>query len=232
MDKRWLILGMILTCVSTGMFTGCISSGAEQISPSNPLIIDMSPEESDDTAPAVTPPPEPEPTTTPTLSPGYSRSNPVGINVPLSIRVGEMGLTRFDDDDNKYEVRITLTELVRGEDAWQLIEEANIFNDPPESGHEYILAMIKFEYRTGPTLDTIYEVSPIWFDAVSSTGMVYDAAYKVGCVETPDPSIKISLYPDASHEGWVPFHVAIDDDPLMNFGRSTDGTGGIWFKLY
>jgi len=44
MDKRWLISGIALVCVSAGMFTGCTSSGAEQITPSNPLIIDMSEE--------------------------------------------------------------------------------------------------------------------------------------------------------------------------------------------
>lgn len=48
MNKRWLILGIILA--SAVGFTGC-SSGAEQITPSNPLIIDMSEE------PGAAPPP-------------------------------------------------------------------------------------------------------------------------------------------------------------------------------
>jgi len=58
MDKRWLISGIVLVCVSAGMFTGCTSSGAEQITPSNPLIIDMSPE------PGANPPPAPAQSTT------------------------------------------------------------------------------------------------------------------------------------------------------------------------
>ena len=59
MSKGWMILGIILTCVSAGMFTGCASSGARQITPSNPLIIDMSEEPGATPPPAVTSPPAP-----------------------------------------------------------------------------------------------------------------------------------------------------------------------------
>lgn len=57
--KALLVFG-IIGCVCAGMFTGCSSSGAQQISPSNPLIIDESP------GPGEAPPPaatglEPEP---------------------------------------------------------------------------------------------------------------------------------------------------------------------------
>ena len=56
--KTLLIFG-IIGCVCAGMFTGCTSSGAEKITPSNPLIIDASPETESVTPPAVTPEPEP-----------------------------------------------------------------------------------------------------------------------------------------------------------------------------
>lgn len=175
--------------------------------------------------PSQTEPESTEPESTP--SPGYSRSNPVGVNSPLSIEVRRAGVA--SNFDNDYEVRITLIDFLRGEEAWQLIEEANMFNDPPESGFEYILAKVRFEYLVGPTPDTAYDVSPVWFDAVSSAGKDYDM---VSVVE-PDPSIRANLYPGASHEGWVSFHIAQDDTgPLMTFGRKYDGTGGIWFKLY
>jgi hypothetical protein len=128
-----------------------------------------------------------------------------------------------------YEVRITLTDYIRGEQAWQLIKEANTFNTLPETGFEYILAKVRFEYLNGPTPNTAYEVSSVWFNAVSSKGQDYDMTWLVN----PGPSIDANLYPGASHEGWVSFQVAVDDiEPLMTFGRRVDGTGGIWFKLY
>jgi uncharacterized repeat protein (TIGR02543 family) len=162
-----------------------------------------------------------------TASKGYSRGNPVGIGTPLSIWVGSSGVASHHTND--YEVRITLLQIIRGSEAWQRIYEANMFNDPPEPGFEYILAKLRFEYLTGPTPDTAYDVSPVWFDAVSSDGKEYDMA----SVIQPDPSIRTNLYPGASHEGWVSFHVAQSDaKPVMTFGRKYDGTGGIWFKLY
>ena len=38
MGKRWLISAIVLVCVSAGMFTGCTSGGAEEISPSETQI--------------------------------------------------------------------------------------------------------------------------------------------------------------------------------------------------
>jgi len=140
--------------------------------------------------------------------------------------VGTVGMSGYNND---YMVRITLVNHLRGDQAWSLIYAANMFNDPPKAGYEYILAMVRFEYLTGPTPDTAYDVSPVWFDAVSSSGYQYDT---VSVVE-PDPSIDCYLYPGASHEGWAAFQVPVDDTgPVMTFGRKYDGTGGIWFKLY
>ncbi|MBI4267636.1 MAG: hypothetical protein HY662_02510, partial [Chloroflexi bacterium] len=128
-----------------------------------------------------------------------------------------------------YEVRITLTDYIRGEQAWQRILARNMFNSPPKTGFEYILAKVRFEYLKGPMPNTAYQVSTVWFNAVSSSGKDYDT---VSVVE-PEPSIDGDLLPGASHEGWVSFQVAVDDtEPLMTFGRKYDGTGGLWFKLY
>lgn len=72
MNRQWLISGIVLVCVGAGMFAGC-ASGAEQITPSNPLIIDATPEPGASPPPAVTPPPEstytPPPVTTPEPEP-------------------------------------------------------------------------------------------------------------------------------------------------------------------
>jgi hypothetical protein len=178
--------------------------------------------------PTTTPTPTPTPTTTPTTPLGYSRSNPAGMNYHLSIWCTSTGsVSPYGGND--YEVRITLTDLITGNQAWQLIQDANMFNDPPETGFEYILAMIRFEYLTGPTPDTTYWATSYDFDAISSTGKEYDMPFVV----EPDPSLDADLYPGASHEGWAAFEVAIDDSkPLMTFGRYSDGTGGLWWKLY
>ena len=165
---------------------------------------------------------------TPTNPEGYSRSNPTGINNPLSIWCTSYGsVSSYGEND--YHVRITLTDLIRGNPAWQLILDANMFNDPPGPGFEYILAKVRFEYLEGPTPDTTFWATSYDFDAISSTGVEYD----MPSVIEPDPSLNADLYPGASHEGWAAFEVAIVDSvPLMTFGRYSDGTGGLWWKLY
>ena len=59
-------------------------------------------------------------TPTPTNPVGYSRNNPAGMNYPLSIWCTSTGsVSSYGGND--YHVRITLTDLIRGNQAWQLI---------------------------------------------------------------------------------------------------------------
>ena len=105
-----------------------------------------------------------------------------------------------------------------------------MFNSPPETGSEYLLAKVKFEYLKGPTSDTTYHLYEEKFTAVSSNGKDYEDSWMIS---EPKPELSATLYEGASHIGWVAFQVAkTDSKPLMTFGRNYDGTGGIWFKLY
>jgi len=134
-----------------------------------------------------------------------------------------------DDWGDIYKLNITLVEIVRGAEAWSRIEEANMFNDPAPSGFEYVLVRIRFEYLEGPTADTSYDISPVWFTVVSSEGR--EQEYE--SVVPPEPELRASLYPGATHEGWGAYLVEEQDDkPLITFGRDYKGRGGIWWQLY
>jgi len=88
---------------------------------------------------------------------------------------------------------------------------------------------ISFEYVSGPTADTSYDLSSFDFDAVSSDGFVYDSTFVVA----PEPTLAASLYPGASHEGWAAYQVyKTDIRPVLAFGRDYSGAGGVWFMLY
>ncbi len=167
---------------------------------------------------AMVPPPPPK-----EGEPGYSRFFPAPIGSNLT--------AKFEWFRETYIACITLKQVIRGEEAWKMIQEANPFNRPPKEGYEYILAKIHFLYVSGPTAETAFEVSGILFDAVSEDGRVYD---DVLFVVVPEPSLDEKLYPGASHEGWVVFEVEKTDlKPLMSFATDPlTGTGGIWFKLY
>ncbi|SHE89321.1 protein of unknown function [Caldanaerobius fijiensis DSM 17918] len=149
---------------------------------------------------------------------GYSINNPASINTPLIID--------YDFLLDKYKAKVTVTDIIRGEEAWKMVENANMFNEPPKDGYEYLLAKIKFELIDA---QNAYDLSQASFKLVSEKGKVYDTPLIVA----PDPSIDTSLYKGASHEGWVAFQVEKTDlHPVITFGRKYDGSGGIWFKAY
>jgi hypothetical protein len=156
----------------------------------------------------------------------------VGIGIALTTKVTRTGTAagKYPDIFGEYEVRLTLLEVIRGTEAWQRCQAANMFNDPPKAGFEYILVKVRFDYLSGYTPDAIFDISPVWFHAISGKGQEYEFSFFDA--NPPDP-ITTSLYAGASHEGWINFSIALDDaSPLMTFGRNSDGTGGIWFKLY
>lgn len=150
---------------------------------------------------------------------GLSRTNPAPLGSALSVAVKSI----LDE----YTAKVTLQEVVRGEAAWQKVQGANLFNDPPKEGFEYIAARIKFELFTSLG-DKALDLNPAQFRAISSAGREYDWPMVVA----PDPSIRTSVYAGATHEGWAVFQVAKDDTaPVLTYGRKYDGTGGIWFSL-
>lgn len=162
----------------------------------------------------------PQPTAKPTPAAGFSRSRSAILGAGIR--------ALYKEKEGDRAVVINVREIVRGTEAWSRIKASNSFNDAPYPGYEYILAKVQFKYESGPA-DLVYDLDDRLFAAVSAQGKVYDMPSLV----LPRPSIETKLYPGASHEGWAAFMVANDDSaPVMVFGLSRDGSGGLWFKLY
>lgn len=150
----------------------------------------------------------------------YTRSNPAALNTTATIAVDEI--------INKYTAEIKVNQVLRGDEANQMVADANMFNDPPAEGYEYLVANITFKVVSNAKADAKVRVSPVNFTLVSEQGKDYEVAWAVN----PDPSIEAELYAGASHTGWATFIVKKDDkNPLMTYGRKFDGTGGVWFKV-
>lgn len=158
--------------------------------------------------------------TSETATIGKSRSNPapVGTEVPFVLNDILLG---------KVTGSVKVEEIIRGDDAWKAIRGANMFNNEPKQGFEYILAKIAVKVESVEKNGAQFSISPISFILVSSSGKDYNPPMVV----EPDPQLNANLYAGASHTGWAAFQVAIDDaNPLITFGRNFDGTGGIWLK--
>ena len=163
-------------------------------------------------------------------TPGSGPNNPAtkGSTLTGIVECGE-GYTSHE----LYDVKITLLEVVRGEEAWKRVKEASDANKPADPGLEYALARIKFGYyaRGIPGL-CIHPLSPNQFTAYSSSG----EDYKRPTVISPKPELRKDLKSGDVFEGWVVFQIPIQDKaPLMTYaadsGGAVDHGGSKWFLL-
>ncbi len=149
-----------------------------------------------------------------------SISNPANLNTALTIT--------YSDFMESYSAEITVKDIIRGEEAWKMLQAANRFNSPAPDGHQYLLAKINFRLLDIPD-NKAFDLNNVSFRLVSSTGKVYD--YALGVVL--DSAIDAALYKGSANEGWAVFIVGANDpNPKIAFGRKYDGTGGVWFKAY
>ena len=160
------------------------------------------------------------PKATPKSTVGLARSNPAPHKTTVTVAV--------DDILNKFSASVSVGEIIRGEDAWQLVQEANQFNKEPANGYEYLLAKITIKIIKTEKADSQIDISGYSFKLVSSAGKDYESSFAVD----PEPSLNSRLYAGASNTGWAVFTVKKEDaSPLLTFGRKYDGTGGAWFKV-
>jgi hypothetical protein len=166
----------------------------------------------------------------PAQTPGSSPAAPASTGVTLSgiVECGK-GYTSHE----LYDMKITLVEVIRGEDAWKRIKEASPSNKAAEPGFEYVLARVKFEYyaRGTPGL-CIHHLSPQQFSAVSLDGQDYQIAQVV----LPKPELRKDMKSGETVEGWVAFSVSQQDKaPLMTYSADQGGAivhgGAKWFVL-
>jgi hypothetical protein len=80
------------------------------------------------------------------------------------------------------------------------------------------------EKITGKTFSS-NDLSPVQFEVVSKSGVVYDHSFVV----EPEPRLSANLYKGGEVEGWVAFLVNTNDTPLIVWQREWDDE--LWFSL-
>jgi len=166
----------------------------------------------------------------PAQTPGSSPAAPASTGVALTgiVECGQ-GYTSHE----LYDMKMTLVEVIRGEEAWKRIREASSSNKAAGPGLEYVLARVKFEYyaRGSPGL-CIHQLSPQQFSACSSDGQDYQLADVV----PPKPEMRKAMKSGETVEGWIAFAVSQQDKaPLMTYSADQGGAivhgGAKWFLL-
>lgn len=112
---------------------------------------------------------------------------------------------------------VTVLEVVRGADAWSMVQEANRFNDPPLEGMEYIAVRIRARY-----ISTVDEAAPVddlfYFKSTGDAGVLYDLP---GVIE-PSPALDARLFPGGQYEGWV----------ILQAGQGESGMMAVFAPLF
>lgn len=166
--------------------------------------------------PTATPGPAPEPTATPTPGNLGTRSNPV----PLG--------QAFRPPSSPWELRIMSVDW----DAWPEIQVENLFNDPPDSGHRYVLITIEAR-NNGSEASTF---SAFFLNSVGDSNIENSTSFECGVIPNRFGSIT-RIFPGGVLQGNICTEVSISDtSSLLLFGDyygfdMTDGThrDTLWF---
>ena len=111
-------------------------------------------------------------------------------------------------------LRITLTEVERGNQVYAFIANENMFNDEPSPGNEYMVVKTKFEYLDG---DRKFPLSGYDFKAYAN-----DVECETPFLVMPDkyPEMgSIDLMPGGSVEKWNIYEVPKDEQVTIAYER-------------
>lgn len=131
-----------------------------------------------------------------------SRKNPAKIGDPVIINVKSI-------NSGTGSITMTMTEVIKGEAAWEMIYAANQFNNQPTEGMEYILAKfnVTFDKDTSGS-DMPLETNRFDFDFSTTDFNVSSCA----SVVLPEPQFDLKLYEGATGEGYVAFLSPIGEE--------------------
>ena len=132
---------------------------------------------------------------------------------------------RYNGDDyyNESVTDLTVTSVIRGSAAWDIIKGFSRYNDKPGKNEEYVVAYIKTAVISSPD-DKPVEFSSYSFTFVSSTGAAYDNPYVSGIT----PELK-DLYSGAENEAALVAMIPKDDKPMLVYLQNSDTP--VWFDL-
>lgn len=107
---------------------------------------------------------------------------------------------------------ITALDVIRGDKAYKLIKEANIFNPSPKQGYEYLMVKVKFAYTKG---EGTLHVSSYDFKAYVE-GVGYSPVWVVLPKDKPEFE-GVDLMPGGQTEGWIVFEVPKGKETLIAY---------------
>lgn len=156
----------------------------------------------------------------------YSRTNPAPIGTAQTVK-----LSTNDADFNviNYTANVVINEVYRGNESWEILKKANMFNSEPGEGKEYVLIKVKISVEGLPN-DLSANISQAMFNFYSTDFTKYNDINI--CVMPDNKNINTNVYNGGMVEGYVCKEITLNDStPSVAFGQDFLGNGGIWFSL-
>lgn len=128
---------------------------------------------------------------------------------PTDLGVDRSSPAPFGETVITEEWEVAVKEVIRGDEAWQMIQSTSSFNDPPEEGMEYVLA--KVWVRNIGTSDSAGDMDSISFKSTGSSNTLYD----MPSVVEPEPELDVDLFSGGVYVGWLVLFAAEGETNLM-----------------
>lgn len=152
------------------------------------------------------------------------RSNPVPIGQWIEFEdTYYESLESFDAIDGRFKLRIT--EVERGEEAFEQLIEENQFNEPGPEGYEWIIVNFEIEMLEGDE-DAPYTVVP-FISVMSSSGN--EVSQDDWATLDGNEFGHVDLFPGGSHSGRVTKYVPEGDESLLVYEFMLDSS--IYFYI-
>lgn len=117
-----------------------------------------------------------------------------------------------------------VVEVVRGDDAAEMVQQANMFNDPAPDGQEYVLVKLRARFLGTGDPDRGENISGFFLKMTGDNSVVYESP----SVVSPKPELDATLFAGGETEGWEVLSASMGEQglkvifqPLLSF--SSDG---------
>ena len=162
------------------------------------------------------------PLPTPQVSKIGTRMNPVPVGTPFLYNPTATSSNLYGST-----TKITLLEIVKGEEANLRLKQINEYNEPTNpSTDDFLMAKFRFEIQSAAT-DKTFIINRHDFKATNNAGTkLYDPSYV-----TLDPTLDGEMANGGSQEGWIVLECGkTATAPMIVYDSGADASGGIWFK--
>ncbi|MEH7440525.1 hypothetical protein V7182_24045 [Neobacillus drentensis] len=152
-----------------------------------------------------------------------SRTNPVPFKKTATVD-DEL----YNDNGDAFPIKfdLTVTEVTRGDAAFQKLKAMNEYNDPAPEGYEWVLAKVKVKFVESETKDLAFHIDGIMnFTAVSESGDIYSG----DVVGSTDPDFSFEMYVGNEKEGYIAKLVKAGEKAQLRYEEMVGGQ--VFFNL-